>query len=92
MINVKVYISLLYAFQFNVVLDNYRYVVVIAGAECNMGNIFRVPHILQLMRNEENICQYCTRQCVITTLSLNACLNQMNQELSYVFTNFIELA
>ena len=46
-----------------------------------MGNIFRVPHILQLMRNEEK-----------STLSLNACLNQMNQELPYVFTNFTELA
>ena len=36
------------------------------------------------MRNEENICQYCTRQHAISTLSLNACLNQMNQELSYL--------
>ena len=36
------------------------------------------------MRNEENICQYCTRQRAITTLSLNACLNQMYQELSYL--------
>ena len=44
------------------------------------------------MRNEENICQYCTRQRAITTLSLNACLNQMNQELSYLLTNCIELA
>ena len=34
------------------------------------------------MRNEENICQYCTSQSAITTLSLNACLNQINQELS----------
>ena len=60
------------------------------GAECNMGNISRVSHILQLIsrafrrvkqqqnkRNEENICQYCTRQHVITTLSLNAFLNKM---------------
>ena len=31
-----------------------------------------------------NICQYCTRQRVITTLSLNACLNKMYQELSYI--------
>ena len=31
-----------------------------------------------------NICQYCTRPRAITTLSLNACLNQMNQELSYL--------
>ena len=34
------------------------------------------------MRNEENICQYCKRQRVITTLSLNACLNKMYQDLS----------
>ena len=32
------------------------------------------------------------KESVITTLSLNACLNQMNQELSYVFSNYIELA
>ena len=43
-----------------------------------MGNIFRVSHIFQKynsknMRNEENICQYCTRQRAITTLSLIAC-------------------
>ena len=43
------------------------------------------------MKNEENICQYCTRQRAITTLLLNACLNQMNQELSYLL-NGIELA
>ena len=36
------------------------------------------------MRNEENICQYCTRQRAITTLSLNACLNKVYQELSYL--------
>ena len=36
------------------------------------------------MRNEENICQYCTRQRAITTLSLNAYLNKMYQELSYL--------
>ena len=34
------------------------------------------------MRNEENICQYCARQRPITTLSLNAFLNKMYQELS----------
>ena len=53
-----------------------------------MGNILRVSHILQLIsqafRNEENICQYCTRQRGITTLPLNACLNKMYQELSYL--------
>ena len=51
-----------------------------------MGNIFRASHILQQqnMRNKENICQYCTRQRAITTLSLNACLNKMYQELSYL--------
>ena len=46
------------------------------------------------------MCQYCTRHRAITTLSLNACLNQgssppclnqMNQELSYLL-NGIELA
>ena len=36
------------------------------------------------MRNEENICQYCARQLPITTLSLNAFLNKMYQELSYL--------
>ena len=36
------------------------------------------------MRNEENICQYCTSQRAITTLSLNVCLNKMYQELSYL--------
>ena len=30
---------------------------------------------------KENICQYCTRQCTITTLSLNACLDQMEQNI-----------
>ena len=67
------------------------------GAGCNMGNTFRVSHILQLIsrafrrveqhqniRNEENICQYCARQRAITTLSLNACLNKIYQELSYL--------
>ena len=44
------------------------------------------------MRNKEYICQYYTRQRAITTLSLTVCLNQMNQELSYVFANCIELA
>ena len=43
------------------------------------------------MRNEGNICQYCTRQRTITTLLLNACLNQMNQELPYLLTNCTEL-
>ena len=32
------------------------------------------------MKNEENICQYCTRQRAITTLSLNVYLNKMYQE------------
>ena len=36
------------------------------------------------MRNEENIFQYWTRQRAITTLSLNAYLNKMYQELSYL--------
>ena len=36
------------------------------------------------MRNEENICQYCTRQRAITTLLLNAYLNKMYQELPYL--------
>ena len=36
------------------------------------------------MRNEENICQYCTRQRATTTLSLNACWDQMYQEWSYL--------
>ena len=45
---------------------------------------FRRVKEQQYMRNEENICQYCTRQRVITTLSLNACLNKMYQELSYL--------
>ena len=33
------------------------------------------------MKNEENICQCCTRQREITTLSLNACRNEIKQEL-----------
>ena len=37
------------------------------------------------MKNK-NICQYCTRQRAITTLSLNAC---WNQELSYLLTNLM---
>ena len=41
------------------------------------------------MRNEENICQYCTGQRAITTLSLNAHWNEMRQELSYLLTNCI---
>ena len=36
------------------------------------------------MRNEENICQYCKRQRVITTLSLNACLKKTYQDFSYL--------
>ena len=36
------------------------------------------------MRNEENICEYCTRQRAITTLSFNAYSNKMYQELSYL--------
>ena len=36
------------------------------------------------MRNEENIRQYFTRQRVITTLSLNACLNKIYEDLSYL--------
>ena len=36
------------------------------------------------IKKEENICQYCTRQRVITTLYLNACLTKMYQELSYL--------
>ena len=48
--------------------------------------------ILQNMRIEENICQYCTRQRVVATLSLNACCNQMKQELSYLLTYCVDLA
>ena len=45
------------------------------------------------MRNEENICQYCTKQRVITTLSLNGSLNKMYQELSYllVISGFLNI-
>ena len=35
---------------------------------------------------------YFTKQRAITTLSLNACLNQMNQQLSYLLTDWTELA
>ena len=38
----------------------------------------------QNMKNEENICQYCTRQRAISTLSLNAYLNKMYQELTHL--------
>ena len=42
------------------------------GAECNMGNIFQLSHIL-LAKYEKRgkYCQYCSS--AITTLSLNAC-------------------
>ena len=40
------------------------------------------------VRNKENICQYCTRQHEITTLSLNACWNRI-QELSDLLINFL---
>ena len=36
------------------------------------------------MRNEENMCQYYTRQRAITTLSWNSCLNKIYQELPYL--------
>ena len=36
------------------------------------------------MRNEESIYQYCTRQRAVATLSLNAGLNKIYQELSYL--------
>ena len=36
------------------------------------------------MRNEENVCQHCTSQRAVTTLSLNTCLNKMYQKLSYL--------
>ena len=36
------------------------------------------------MRNKENICQYCTKQRAISTLSLNTCSNKMYQEISYL--------
>ena len=36
------------------------------------------------MRIEENVCQYSKRQRAITTLTLNACLKHMYQELSYL--------
>ena len=39
------------------------------------------------MRKEENICQYCTRQRAITTLSLNASWNQIWQGFFYLLTN-----
>ena len=32
----------------------------------------------------KNVCQYCTRQRAIITLSLNVCLIKMYQELSYL--------
>ena len=44
------------------------------------------------MKNEENICEYCMRERAITTLPLNACWNQMLQELSYLLTDYLELA
>ena len=47
-------------------------------------NLFQEPLGEQNMRIEENICQNCTRQHAITTLSLNAYLNKMYQELSYL--------
>ena len=62
-------------------------------AHRNMVNISRVSHIFQLnleplgewnnTKTWENIYRFCTRERTITTLSLNACLNQMQQELSH---------
>ena len=60
------------------------------AAECNMAKAFRrVSHILhdssrdlkrvkqqKNMRYEENICQYCTRQQEISTLSLIPCCSE----------------
>ena len=47
------------------------------------------------MRNDWNICQYCTKQSAITNLLLNACWNQMllkpNQTLYLRTNNCIEL-
>ena len=62
------------------------------GAECNMGNIFRVFHILQLiynsinMKNEENICQYRMRQREINYFIVKCLfyLNKIYQESSYL--------
>ena len=47
-----------------------------------MENILHVSHIFQT-RNEENTSKYCVRHHAITTLSLNACLNQIWQVFSY---------
>ena len=43
------------------------------------------------MRNEENIRQYCTRQHAITNLSLNACWNKIQQELSCLLIYFFSV-
>ena len=47
-------------------------------------NLLQLMKRQQNMRNEESVCQYCTRQPAIITLSLNACLNKMYQGLSYL--------
>ena len=62
-----------------------HYVVFIARCRVQYGKYFpSFSHFATYMRSEENICQYCTRQRVITTLSLNAYLNKMYQKLSYL--------
>ena len=51
-------------------------------------NLFHEPlakwNNSNILENEENICQYCMRQRAITTLSLNACLKKLYQELPYL--------
>ena len=42
------------------------------GAKCDMANIFWDYLISRIMRNEENICQYRSRQRAMNKLSLNA--------------------
>ena len=60
------------------------YVVVIARCRVIFFKFLIFCNLFHEPLGEESICQYCTRQRGITTLSLNACLSKMYQELSYL--------
>ena len=45
----------------------------IHGAECNIGNIFRVSHIIAKYKKHGKHSPILRGQCAITTLSLYAC-------------------
>ena len=60
------------------------------GAECDMWNIFRVSHIMQLLtakyEKREKYLRILHEATCDNYFIVNACLNQINQELSYLLT------